>query len=59
MRRGGITSAALALALLLSACASAPASAPSSAAPAESGGRTQAQWGGLTVEKSLELQYAE
>ena len=59
MRRGGITSAALALALLLSACASAPASAPASAAPAESGGRTQVQWSGLTVEKSLELQYAE
>ena len=59
MRRGGITAAALALALLLSACTSGSSPASTPAGPAERGSRTEVQRSGLTVERSLELQYAE
>ena len=59
MRRGGITAAALALALLLSACTSGSSPASTPAGPAERGSRTEMQQSGLTVERSLELQYAE
>ena len=59
MRRGGITAAALALALLLSACTSGSSPASTPAGPAERGSRTEMQRSGLTVERSLELQYAE
>ena len=59
MRRGGITAAALALALLLSACTSGSSPASTPAGPAERGSRTEVQRSGLTVERSLELQYAK